>query len=118
MYDAAYHQERRAVRMTQKRARIATLVAWMRELKSKPCADCGGCFHPAAMTFDHLPGSGKAADVADLVRRGSIGLARLEVAKCEVVCANCHAMRTFLRREQARSTSGEPMSQLRQNEAA
>jgi hypothetical protein len=87
--------------MAQKRVRIARLVDWMRAEKSRPCTDCGGRFHPAAMTFDHLPGSDKRLDVANLIRRGSIGLARIE-AKCEVVCANCHAVRTFVRREQTR----------------
>jgi hypothetical protein len=77
----------------------------MRGLKARPCADCGGRFHPAAMAFDHLPGSSKRLEIANLVRRGSIGLARVEIAKCEIVCANCHAIRTFLRREQARLTS-------------
>jgi len=53
------------------------------------------------MTFDHLPGSLKVHDIATLVRRGSIGLARLEIEKCEVVCSNCHAIRTFNRRIRA-----------------
>jgi len=74
----------------------------MRDLKNKPCADCGGQFHPAAMTFDHLPGTTKRADVATLVIRSSISVARAEIAKCELVCANCHAIRTYERREQRR----------------
>jgi len=102
-YDAAYHGGRREIRKAQKRARIARLVDWMRDLKKRPCADCGGLFHPAAMAFDHLPDLPKRLDVASLIRQGSIGLARAEMAKCEVVCANCHAVRTFVRREQARS---------------
>ena len=86
--------------MAQKRERIADHVSWMRQLKSKPCADCGGSFHPSAMAFDYLPGTDKLLDIASLVRRGSIGLARAEIAKCEVVCANCHAIRTFERRQE------------------
>ena len=77
LHDAAYHARTRQPRMSQKQARIADLVEWMRLMKSKPCADCGGRFHPAALAFDHLPGTSKRADVADLVRRGSSGLARL-----------------------------------------
>ena len=105
-HDATYHAGRRALRLAQKRARIDLLVGWMREVKSQPCTDCGGRFHPAAMTFDHLPGTMKRGDVADLVRRGCTGLARAELAKCEIVCANCHALRTYLRREGARALSG------------
>jgi len=105
-HDAAYHAGRRSLRLVQKRGRIEFLVAWMREVKSQPCTDCRGRFHPAAMTFDHLPGTMKRGDVADLIRRGCIGLARAELAKCEIVCANCHAVRTFLRREAARALLG------------
>ena len=55
------------------------------------------------MTFDHLPGSTKRGHVADLIRHGCFGLAQAELAKCEIVCSNCHAVRTYLRREQARA---------------
>src|SRR5262245_25602764 len=53
------------------------------------CADCGYRAHPAALTFDHLPGSQKAATVAWLAgwQRGSLAALRAEMAKCEVVCA-------------------------------
>ena len=91
--------------MAQKRTRITELVVWMRDLKSVPCADCGGRFHPAAMAFDHLPGSVKVLDIASLVRRGSVGLARAEIQKCEIVCANCHAIRTYERREKSAAYS-------------
>src|SRR6476660_8530747 len=101
-YDAAYFQQRRVELIAGKRRREAELVARMRALKSEPCADCGGRFHPAAMTFDHLPGTNKRADIATLVRRSSIKLARQEMAKCELVCANCHAIRTYERRERSR----------------
>jgi hypothetical protein len=100
-YDAAYHARTRERRLVRKRERIVENVRWMRELKSRPCVDCGIQFHPAAMTFDHLPGQSKVLDIASLVRRGSIGLARHEISKCEVVCANCHAVRTYTRREGA-----------------
>jgi hypothetical protein len=53
------------------------------------------------MSFDHLPGTVKRLDISSLVRRGSIGLARTEIAKCEVVCSNCRAVRTFDRRTRA-----------------
>jgi hypothetical protein len=75
----------------------------MRELKAFPCMDCGGTFHPAAMQFDHRPGTTKVADLASLARDGSTHLFGLELAKCDLVCANCHAIRTFERREEQRA---------------
>jgi hypothetical protein len=81
---------------------VGQMAAWASELKAnKPCADCGGTFHPQAMVWDHLPGAEKRGDVSHLARR--IGKERIlaEIAKCELVCANCHAVRTFDRRHGA-----------------
>ena len=69
----------------------------MRSFKSKPCADCGGSFHFAAMQFDHLPGFKKLGNVSMMLDK-PIKM-REEIAKCEVVCANCHAIRTYNRRK-------------------
>jgi hypothetical protein len=72
---------------------------WYLALKAdRPCADCGQSFHPAAMQWDHLPGRKKTADVATLARRGSRKRVLAEIASCELVCANCHAVRSYLRR--------------------
>ena len=100
-WDAAYHARRRPISLTQKRARQQGLIAWMRELKSsRPCTDCGGWFHPAAMTFDHLRGTSKRGDVSNLLYAGYRKVLLDEIAKCELVCANCHAVRTFMRETQ------------------
>ncbi len=60
--------------------------------KNVPCADCGGQFPPECMDFDHVSGD----KVGDLSNMWSFGEARLiaEIAKCELVCANCHRTRT------------------------
>lgn len=60
--------------------------------------DCGGEFHYAAMTWDHLPGSEKLFDIGSVIGR-SYSLKRVlaEIEKCELVCANCHAVRTHER---------------------
>lgn len=73
----------------------------MRAKKEAPCADCGQRFHFAAMGWDHLPGTIKEFDIAEGLRRG-MGLERLmaEIEKCELVCANCHAVRTYERATQ------------------
>ena len=99
--DAAYHERRRPIRLGQKRERLQSLIAWMRELKSsQPCTDCGGWFDPAAMTFDHLPGTSKRSEISTLLYSGYRKVLLDEIAKCELVCANCHAVRTFMREAQ------------------
>jgi hypothetical protein len=55
------------------------------------------------MTFDHRPGTTKVDDLANLARLGCTGLFEQELEKCDLVCANCHAIRTYLRREEERA---------------
>ena len=85
--------------MAQKRRYKAEIHDWYRELKAdKPCADCGGVFHYAAMEWDHRPGTEKSAIVSALVAQTNSRRRVLEeIAKCDLVCANCHAVRTFER---------------------
>lgn len=70
---------------------------FLREYKiQKGCADCGWKEHHAGLQFDHLPGNGKTRNVSTMMSRNKAGLVE-EVKKCEVVCARCHAIRTFER---------------------
>jgi hypothetical protein len=73
-----------------------------------PCADCGDTFPPHVMHWDHLPGYQKLDEIGSMVgsRRREAILAELK--KCELVCANCHVMRTVMR---ARRTLGEELAQ-------
>lgn len=73
--------------------------AFMRELYSEPCRDCGLVLHPDAMEFDHVRGE-KTADVS---RLRNVSRKRLteEIEKCDLVCVLCHRRRTVLRRLQA-----------------
>lgn len=43
---------------------------------------------------DHLDGTTKAGNVAAFLSKGTLDDLRAELAKCEVVCANCHHIRT------------------------
>jgi hypothetical protein len=70
-------------------------------LKSQPCTDCGGTFDPEAMDFDHVTGV-KLFNVSAASSAGySLKKIEDEVAKCELVCAVCHRIRTKRRREAA-----------------
>lgn len=69
--------------------------------KQSPCQDCGGSFHPWVMELDHRQDTLKVEAVSNLVGGGCTDEKLLnEIAKCDVVCANCHRMRTYLRREE------------------
>ncbi len=62
------------------------------------CVDCGYREHPVALQFDHLPGHEKKYTIAQMTNNIRMELVLAELAKCEVVCANCHAVRTLGRR--------------------
>jgi hypothetical protein len=98
-YAAEYYVRNRAKRVEYNRRQRQEASAFYLELKTgQPCSDCGEVFHPAAMQWDHLPGVDKVADVAELYR-GSRARVLKEIEKCELVCANCHAVRTHNRRQ-------------------
>lgn len=81
------------------RVRRARLQVFLNGLKAKPCADCGGSFPPECMDFDHVRGD-KRKGVGALVHVSERVLL-MEIAKCELVCANCHRIRTGRRRQEA-----------------
>lgn len=70
--------------------------AIIREAKEVPCTDCGVEYPYYVMEFDHL--GDKHFNVGQT--GPTTGRERLirEIAKCEVVCANCHAARSHHRR--------------------
>lgn len=66
------------------------------EAKNVPCMDCNKKYPSYVMDFDHL--SDKKYGIANMAsRHTSIKTVMDEIAKCEVVCANCHRERTFSR---------------------
>ena len=73
---------------------------FIRSFKDKPCMDCGNRYPPICMDFDHIPERGpKLFNVS--VAAGKLLLMKklaAEIAKCDVVCANCHRLRTEKRR--------------------
>lgn len=61
------------------------------------CLDCGYAEHSEALDFDHRPGEVKLFDISEVAGR-KWSLLMAEVDKCDVVCANCHRVRTADRR--------------------
>jgi hypothetical protein len=61
------------------------------------CLDCGYAEHSCALDFDHRPGEVKLFEPSELKSSGSWQQMLDEIAKCDVVCSNCHRVRTFSR---------------------
>ena len=76
-------------RVTQQRAALIKL--------ERGCIDCGYNAAKEALDFDHRPGTVKVFQIAQASGRTWTTVLE-EIAKCDVVCANCHRIRTATRR--------------------
>jgi hypothetical protein len=59
------------------------------------CFDCNSPWPIAVFQFDHRDPSTKIECVSVLLRNGRIQEIESEIEKCDLVCANCHAVRTW-----------------------
>ena len=98
-YDRRYYRERGGpARRARRRAWLDAAREWMNSIKAGiPCADCGEIFPVFVMQWDHLPGFVKVSEIGTMLGHYSRDVILEEVAKCELVCANCHVMRTVHR---------------------
>jgi hypothetical protein len=80
-----YAQQRRAPRQ-----------AYVDKVKAETgCMDCG--LHPEysqVLEFDHRPDEDKRFHISDGMVTGTMEDLIAEMAKCDIVCANCHRVRT------------------------
>jgi transposase len=95
----AYHlgagqKEKTLARQRDKRGEIKKLI---QEIKQKnPCVDCKENYPYWMMDFDHL--GNKTFDISKShYYTQDIDVIKLEIKKCEIVCANCHRNRTHMR---------------------
>ena len=74
--------------------------------------DCGGEYPPYVMDFDHRDPLDKTDNVANAVHNGwSVTKFRAEIAKCDVVCANCHRERTHRQAPVRRVRPEQPVAE-------
>jgi hypothetical protein len=71
--------------------------AFVLEAKRVPCMDCGETYPPYVMDFDHRGEDPKTFNISHGVYSQSLKAVKVEIAKCDIVCANCHRERTFQR---------------------
>jgi hypothetical protein len=100
---------------------------WEHKLRN-PCVDCGNT-DPRVLQFDHVRGE-KTCDVTTLAfsKKASWPKIAAEIKKCEVRCANCHALRSWERagfwtpegvqKDWRRRLSDEDVREIRRSHAA
>lgn len=92
-----YYREHKELALQQQRDRRQLTRKYVMEVKTKAiCADCQIDYPHYILQFDHVSGD-KIGDVCNLAREGNMDKLIAEIAKCEIVCGNCHAHRTWMR---------------------
>ena len=101
VYDRKYHSDRSTDKKIHKqelqKIRIRETTLWVRGIKT-----CSGCFDCGindwrVLDFDHLPKFKKEFTISNSFWRSREKIKK-EIDKCEVVCANCHRIRTHERK--------------------
>lgn len=91
---AGLSAERKREKQDKANTRQKDIRAFIANYKiERGCMDCGYNQHHSALEFDHI-GTDKEINVCF---SKSINQAMKEIAKCEIVCANCHRIRTYNR---------------------
>lgn len=63
----------------------------------RKCLDCQEEFPHYMLDYDHRPGEVKLGNIELIAREGKLGKLLAEIEKCDLVCANCHRHRTYMR---------------------
>lgn len=73
------------------------LIDFVISLKQKPCIDCGVKYPHYVMDFDHRDRNTKLASINKMINFHSYAKKKIlkETEKCDLVCANCHRIRTY-----------------------
>ncbi len=86
------HQAKILIKQAEYYARRVAIIS---QLKNKPCMDCQGWFEPCQMDFDHRDPSIKIQNIGLMKGHRKMKTILEEIAKCDLVCANCHRLRTL-----------------------
>lgn len=87
------HIDRAKKRQSKKREHVVNY-----KMSNPTCLDCGIEYPYYILDFDHLPQFEKSFELkAAGSKDKSIEQIDAEIAKCELVCANCHRHRGYIR---------------------
>lgn len=83
-----WRQQNREAYLTRVREERRKKKEWLDSQKVK-CARCPET-HPACMDFHHRDPSQKDGNLSQMAAKWPLEKTKAEVAKCDVLCANCH----------------------------
>jgi len=110
-----YYEKNKLAYFLRNKEKRERMREWLREQKSHPCMDCGVQYDPFVMDFDHRDPVTKKYQPHQLIRLSSWSRLKAEVAKCDLVCANCHRLRTLsqIETKTRQSIWGKPSNLLK-----
>ena len=90
-YHKQWYQNNHDKQLARVQQRRKELIEWFSALKATlNCSICGEN-HPACLDFHHKDATTKDFDIAIMVSNGNNKEKILaEIAKCDVMCSNCH----------------------------
>ena len=82
----------------QEKHRMKNFLMLVEYLSERTCIDCGNDDW-RVLEFDHLPEYTKKFDISKAIAGSTRSWNSIlkEIEKCEVICANCHRIRTGIR---------------------
>jgi hypothetical protein len=98
-YNRKAYLRHKPQRLASNKARRQHLQDNVNILKSAPCTDCKERFDPHCMEYDHRNPRTKRLSIATMVAQCyNLKAILKEIKKCDLVCSNCHALRTWRQR--------------------
>jgi hypothetical protein len=89
-----YHNNKEQY-LERNKKRKAEMIEHLRKVKDIPCMDCGIKYPYYVMDLDHREPENKSHNINQSIARGNWKKFLEEIDKCDVVCSNCHRIRTW-----------------------
>lgn len=104
-YMRQWYKKNRAKRIACVRNRDKEIKLWLKEYKNTlKCENCAET-HPACLEFHHINPAEKKFSIGRMKDFMSWRLLKEEIAKCRVLCANCHRKEHYEEKEKEPSRS-------------
>ena len=104
-YMRKWYENNKAKHISYVRSREKKVLVWLKEYKSSlKCEKCGEN-HPACLEFHHINPSEKRFSLGRAKNFLTINTLQKEIAKCRLLCANCHRKEHWEQREKERKCS-------------
>jgi hypothetical protein len=89
-YKRRWYQMNKGKHISYVRNHNTKIDVWFQEYKKTLSCEICGETHPACLDFHHINPSEKKFSVSQKRDRPSLEKLKAEIAKCCVLCANCH----------------------------